>query len=127
MLRPGDHVDIMGTFARGQGTDWATVTLLQNVLVIATGDLRGGEGDVNTIGPPGSFSSITVCVDPVEAELFVFAMQRGPVNVALRSKDDLETVEDLPDKNFGDIFDSTKRADFQRRHAAKKIEALKAQ
>ena len=42
MLRPGDHVDILGTFARGQGTDWATVTLLQNVLVLATGDLRGG-------------------------------------------------------------------------------------
>ena len=51
MLRPGDHVDIMGTFAKGQGTDWATVTLLQNVLVIATGDMRGGaEGEAETLG-----------------------------------------------------------------------------
>jgi len=41
MLRPGDHIDLLGTFARGQGPDWATVTLLQNVLVIATGDVRG--------------------------------------------------------------------------------------
>jgi pilus assembly protein CpaB len=130
MLRPGDHVDVMGTFAKGQGTDWATVTLLQNVLVVATGDMRGGaEGEAETsgAGPPRSFSSITVSVDPEEAELLVFAMQRGPVNIALRSAEDIETVEDLPDKNFGDIFESQKRAAFQRRHAAKKIEALKAQ
>jgi pilus assembly protein CpaB len=130
MLRPGDHVDIMGTFAKGQGTDWATVTLLQNILVVATGDMRGGaegEAETSAAGPPRSFSSITVSADPEEAELLVFAMQRGPVNVALRSQDDLETVEDLPDKNFGDIFEQQKRVAFQRRHAAKKIEALKAQ
>jgi pilus assembly protein CpaB len=130
MLRPGDHVDIMGTFAKGQGTDWATVTLLQNVLIVATGDMRGGaEGEAETsgAGPPRSFSSITVSVDPEEAELLVFAMQRGPVNVALRSQEDIESAEDLPEKNFGDIFESQKRAAFQRRHAAKKIEALKAQ
>jgi hypothetical protein len=36
-------------------------------------------------------------------------------------------VEDLPDKNFGDIFEQQKRVAFQRRHAAKKIEALKSQ
>ncbi len=131
MLRPGDHVDIMGTFARGQGTDWATVTLLQNVLVLATGDMRGGaesDAEISQTGaPPRTFTSITVSVDPEEAELLAFSMQRGPVNVALRSQEDIETVDDLPDKNFGDIFESQKRAAFQRRHAAKKIEALKAQ
>jgi len=130
MLRPGDHIDLMGTFAKGQGTDWATVTLLQNVLVVATGDLRGGaenDAESSTPGAVRGFSSITVSVDPEEAELLVFAMQRGPVNVALRSAEDIETVEDLPDKNFGDIFESQKRAAFVRRHAAKKIEALKAQ
>ena len=129
MLRPGDHVDILGTFARAQ-QDYATVTLLQNVLVLATGEMRGsGENEEAASAAPGprTFNNITVSVDPEEAELLVFAMQRGPVNVALRSQDDLETVEDLPDKNFGDIFEQQKRVAFQRRHAAKKIEALKAQ
>src|SRR6476646_6002451 len=62
MLRPGDHVDILGTFARAQGTDWATVTLLQNVLVVATGDLRGtGEGEEAPVGGgPRTFNNITV-------------------------------------------------------------------
>lgn len=128
MLRPGDHIDIMGTFAKSQGTDWATVTLLQNVLVIATGDLRqSAEGEeVSQASGQHTFSNITVSVDLEEAELLVFSMQRGPINVALRAQDDLETVEEIPDKNFGDIFEVQKRAAFTRRHSQKKIEALKA-
>jgi pilus assembly protein CpaB len=127
MLRPGDRVDILGTFARQQGADYATVTLLQNVLVIATGDARG-EGDGESAGPGGgqrSFTNITLSVDLEEAELLVFAMQRAPLNLVLRSQEDVETVDDIPDKNFGDIFDTSKRASFVRKHAAKKIEALK--
>jgi pilus assembly protein CpaB len=122
MLRPGDHVDVLGTFARSQGSDWATVTLLQNVLVLATGSERGDGASSNR-----SFSNITVAVDLEEAELLVFAMQRGPINVALRSRDDIETIDDVPDKNFGDIFETQKRTAFARRHAQKKIEALKSQ
>jgi pilus assembly protein CpaB len=127
MLKPGDRIDVLGTFARGQGTDWATVTLLQNVLVIATGDVRGEGEEGAPGGGPRTFSNITVSVDLEEAELLVFSMQRGPINVALRSQEDIETLDDIPDKNFGDIFDTTKRTNFARRHAAKKIEALKPQ
>lgn len=129
MLRPGDHVDILGTFARNQGTDWSTVTLLQNVLVIATGDERGAVENEEPAHPgsgPRTFSNITVAVDLEEAELLVFSMQRGPINVALRSQDDIESVDDVPEKNFSDIFEVQKRAAFQRRHAAK-IEVLKPQ
>jgi pilus assembly protein CpaB len=128
MLRPGDHVDILGTFARAQ-QDYATVTLLQNVLVLATGELRGAaenEGETQN-GATRTFNNITVSVDPEEAEMLVFAMQRGPINVALRSQDDLETVDDVPEKNFGDIFEQKKRADFVRRHAKPRINELKAQ
>jgi pilus assembly protein CpaB len=131
MLRPGDHVDILGTFARAQ-QDYATVTILQNVLVLATGEIRGsGENEEQTTPSggtgPRTFNNITVSVDPEEAELLVFAMQRGPVNVALRSQDDVATFDDVPEKNFGDIFEQKRRADFAHRHAAKKIGELKAQ
>ncbi|HEY2743633.1 MAG TPA: Flp pilus assembly protein CpaB [Polyangia bacterium] len=130
MLRPGDHVDILGTFARAQ-QDYATVTILQNVLVLATGEIRGsGENEEAPAAGGGgqrTFNNITVSVDPEEAELLVFAMQRGPVNVALRSQDDVATFDDVPEKNFGDIFEQKRRADFAHRHAGKKIGELKAQ
>ena len=41
--------------------------------------------------------------------------------------EDMETVDDVPDKTFGDIFEMQKRAAFTRKRAQKKIEALKAQ
>lgn len=128
MLQPGDHIDILGTFARNQGADWSTVTLLQNVVVLATGDRRAtNEGEEPmAAGQSRSFTNITVAVDLEEAELLVFAMQRGPINVALRSQDDIETIDDMPEKNFSDIFEVQKRAAFARRHAAK-IEVLKPQ
>lgn len=131
MLRPGDHVDVLGTFARGQ-QDWATVTLLQNVLVLATGEQRGsGEGEGEATAPggaPRTFNNITLSVDPEEAELLVFAQQRGPLNVALRALDDAATFDDVPEKNFGDIFDVKRRADFVRRHVQRpKINELKPQ
>jgi pilus assembly protein CpaB len=128
MLHAGDHGDLLGTFARAQGTDFATVTLLQNVLVLATGSVRAaGELDGGTgQGGSRSFSSVTVQVDLEAAELLAFARERGPINVALRAPGDAETLEDVPDKNFGDIFESARRAAFLRRHR-QKIEPLRAQ
>jgi pilus assembly protein CpaB len=127
MLRPGDHVDILGTFSKNQGTEFATVTLLQNIAVLATGEQRGETSDPGEAAAGGghTITSITVSVDLEEAELLVFSMQRGPINIALRATDDLETMEQVPEKNFGDIFEAPKRANFARRHAAK-ILPLKA-
>ncbi len=126
MLRPGDVVDLLGTFARGSN-DFATVTLLQKVLVIATGDALATQGGPSpSTSGPRTFNSVTVSVDLEEAELLAFAVQRGPVSVALRAPDDLEIIEDIPTKTFGDIFDTQKRVEFTRRKL-KKIEALKPQ
>jgi pilus assembly protein CpaB len=127
MLQRGDRVDILGTFARNQGTDWATVTLLQNVPVLEIGDGRHGDDMTGGAAQPRSFTSITLAVDLEEAELLVFAIQRGPINIVLRGTEDMETVDDVPDKTFGDIFEMQKRAAFTRKRAAKKIEALKTQ
>ncbi len=123
MLRPGDHVDVLGTFARNQG-DTATVTLLQNVRVLAIGGERSREGENEN---QKAFGTITVAVDLEEAELLTFAVQRGPISIALRRDDDSETTQDVPDKNFGDIFETQRRSAFSRRHAQQKIEALKPQ
>ena len=77
-------------------------------------------------GGPRTFSSVTVAVDLEEAELLAFSVGRGPISVALRAQDDLEIIEDIPDKSFNDIFETRKRVEFTRRKL-KKIEALKSQ
>jgi pilus assembly protein CpaB len=62
MLRPGHRVDILGTFSKAGGVvskDRITVTLLQNVLVIATGsDVSAGDKDSGG----GRFTTVTLSV-----------------------------------------------------------------
>ena len=131
MLRPGDHVDILGTFARAQ-QDYATVTLLQNVLVLATGEMRGvgreRRGEPSGATGPRTFNNITVSVDPEEAELLVFAHaarpgQRGAALAGRRG--DVR-------RRAGEELRRHLRAEAARRlrapsRAPKKIDELKAQ
>jgi pilus assembly protein CpaB len=111
MLRPGDHVDVIGTFSRGSG-DSTTATILQNVAVLAVGDSRNQDD-----GAGGrQFSSVTLAVDLDEAELLMFAHQRGTLGYALRGDGDVETVTDIAEKSFTDVLDRQRRlAEYQRR------------
>jgi pilus assembly protein CpaB len=113
MLRPGDHVDVMGTFGR-TGTEAATATLLQNIVVLAIGDQRGQRNDVAE--PQRGFNSLTLAVDLDQAELLIFAQQRGALSFALRGDGDFETVLDIAEKNFNDVLDSKRRQSEYQRH-----------
>jgi Flp pilus assembly protein CpaB len=122
MLRAGDRVDVLGTFSRAQG-EWQTVTLLQNVLVLATGAERG-DGEA-AAAPSAPFNSVTLAVDLDEAELLTFAEQRGTIGFALRGDGDLETVTDIAEKSFGDVLEAQRRASQYRRHEHKRrVEGL---
>ena len=112
MLRSGDHIDVLGTFSQAANQS-QTVTLLQNLAVLAVGDMRG-----DAEGPTRGFNSVTLAVDLDEAELLVFAQQRGALSYALRSEGDFETVSDITEKSFGDVLDVHRRQAEYKRNAA---------
>ncbi|MDP3143634.1 MAG: Flp pilus assembly protein CpaB [Candidatus Omnitrophota bacterium] len=110
MVRVGDYVDIVGNFpvpmvqADGKtGAQLATVTLFQNVLVLAIGgqtsssvevSSRTGRGEVAPAPPPpsaGGAQTITFALPPKEAELLLFASQQGKLTLILRSPLDTGT------------------------------------
>ncbi len=104
LIRPGDHVDILGTFlfpAQGGGSKLATITLLQNVTVLATGGIWGRGAQDS--GPYG-YGSLTLSVSPVEAELLTFASERARLNFVLRSADNIQTEESMPVVGWEDIM-----------------------
>jgi pilus assembly protein CpaB len=103
-LRPGNHVDVLGTFDFGSGekSDVRTVTLMQDVWVMSVVDDigRATERDVITQPPEGApppekepgpsellgnEATITVAVRPDEAQKLVLAQQIGDLTVSLRS------------------------------------------
>lgn len=109
LVEPNDHVDILGTFTfpstKGDPQlDTVTLTILQNVTILATGKetarslletSRGGSGR-----KPGSYSTVTLLVTAKEAEMLVFAMQKGRLTLTLRNPSDVGSAKDLTNINF---------------------------
>ena len=93
-IRPNDHIDIIGTFKDPQTNENVAVTLLQNVIVLATGKITGTT-NVNLI--PESqreYNNVSLLVIPEEAEILVLAQELGALTMSLRNEDDVDVIEE---------------------------------
>ena len=94
---PGDRVDVMGMFQIPEKTGkMKTVarTILQCVPVISVG-YRGAR-----MG--GAYSSITLQVSPLEAELLYFAESQGRLKYLLRNRENI-AIEDIGMVDFNNL------------------------
>lgn len=109
MVRPGDYVDVLANFPVPQLVDGkqtvqlATVTLFQNVLVLAVGSQLREVSQVSTRTSRGSEAqapvqqaqTITFALSPQEAELISFAQEQGKLKLVLRPPLDTQ-IHPLP-------------------------------
>jgi pilus assembly protein CpaB len=93
-VRPNDHVDLIGTFKDPQTNEQVAVTLLQNVIVLATGKITGTT-NVNLI-PEGQrdYNNVSLLVIPEEAEILVLSQELGALTMSLRNEDDVDVLEE---------------------------------
>ena len=109
MVKPNDHVDVIGTFDLSDPTkasgpkakSLVTSTILQNVLVLATGKqtakMRGQEAV--------AYATVTLEVTPREAEMLAFAEQiKGRLVLTLRNRNDTHYEKELPQVDFEKIM-----------------------
>lgn len=90
-VRPNDHVDVIGSF-RDPGTEQQkTVTLLQNVVVLATGKITANTTHVSE--EDRRFQTVTLLVLPEEAEILTLAQETGTLTLLLRNPEDLDSEE----------------------------------
>jgi len=80
-VQPGTRVDVMATGTQGSGGQPQTITVLQNVAVIAVGGsllerLTSGESNAPVI---------TLLVSPDDAQRLALASQEGRIQLALRN------------------------------------------
>jgi pilus assembly protein CpaB len=80
-VQPGTRVDVMSTGTQGSGGEAQTITVLQNVAVIAVGGnllerLTSGESNAPVI---------TLLVSPDDAQRLALASQEGRIQLALRN------------------------------------------
>ncbi len=111
MVKPNDHVDVIGTFSFPKTApdgktiiqELVTCTILQNVLVLATGKETAKSAPVLSFGG-ASYSTVTLEVTPREAEMLVFAEQiKGRLSLTLRNRNDTSYEKELPQVDFAKI------------------------
>ena len=87
-VRPNDHVDVIANFRE---PELKTVTLLQNVVVLATGRITANTTYVSE--EDKRFQTVTLLVLPEEAEILSLAQELGTLTLLLRNPDDLDYQE----------------------------------
>lgn len=90
-VRPNDHVDVIGNFRDPENQQLKTVTLLQNVVVLATGRITANTTYVSD--EEKKFQTVTLLVLPEEAEILTLAQELGSLTLLLRNPDDLDYQE----------------------------------
>lgn len=108
MVKPSDHVDVIGTFDFGGDAgkkNFVTCTILQNVLVLATGTQTAKTGSRGNLGSGlDGYSLVTLEVTPREAEMIAFAEQmKGRLVLTLRNRNDTSFEKELPQVDFAKI------------------------
>lgn len=110
MVKPNDHVDVIGTFnfpddeGKIRRGDPITCTILQNVLVLATGK-ETAKSRTRDLGFRNStYTTVTLEVTPREAEMLAFAEQiKGRLILTLRNRNDTSSEKELPQVNYEKI------------------------
>jgi len=107
LIRPDNNVDIIGTFhfpdMKGdQSLDTITLTILQNVRVLATGTetVKALDGAERNVGVKRSYNSVTLCLKPKEVEMIIFASQKGKLTLSLRNYEETAIEPDTQSVNF---------------------------
>jgi pilus assembly protein CpaB len=105
LVRPGDRVDVLGTFAQPNSVDnRTTVVLLQNVLVLGRND------GVTDSRPTQGGSELALSLSLQHAQILTSAADKGKLSVALRSPDDVVLQEGLVDFSSALLVEAEKRA-----------------
>jgi pilus assembly protein CpaB len=114
LIQPGDHIDILGSFrpvSDGRAELETTITLLQNVVILALGQVTSARSGMRH-DRAGS-SMLTILVTPEEASLLIHAQRVGKLHNVLRNPEDIETFENLPKITFTDILQPRVREEIQ--------------
>jgi pilus assembly protein CpaB len=95
-VEPGDRVDVVGVFPEPRTREMVATTMLQNVIVLATGRISGQTNRRLLSESERAYNTVTLHVLPEAAEMLILAQELGQIYLTLRSPDDNE-IYDLGD------------------------------
>ncbi|MGC4120967.1 MAG: Flp pilus assembly protein CpaB [Myxococcales bacterium] len=93
-IRPNDHVDVIGSFRDPRSGDQMATTLMQNVVVLATGKLTATTNLNLLAESERGYNTITFLLLPEEAEILSLAAELGSLTLTLRNPEDIDQQEE---------------------------------
>jgi len=114
LLRPSDRVDVLLSLGSQNESTGTTLTLLQNLLVLAVGGTTQ-KADVNE-RTYGRGSTVTVSATAEQAQVLTEAMRRGKLTLTLRNSDDITLIEGIAETTAKDL--TTRNAQLTRSGSA---------
>jgi pilus assembly protein CpaB len=109
-VRPNDHIDVIGTFKDPDTNQQVALTLLQNVIVLATGKITGTTNTNLLPENERTYTNVTLMVVPEEGEILTLAQELGSLSLALRNEDDIGTLENRNPTSVKTLFDGERRS-----------------
>ena len=118
-MKPGDRVDMIAVLDFGGGKEGKLAkTVLQDVVVLAVGrnvsgnvartidpDPYGGKDKVRSLAEDYSFTSVTLEVDPTQAEQLALILNSGEnaIDLSLRNNDDSDRTG-INSMSYGELL-----------------------
>lgn len=94
LLRPNDRVDVLLTQNPAGKTPGSTVTLLQNLRVLAVGSAVSGSASGERLR--SGEQTVTLSASVEQSQILTQAKQRGRLSLTLRNAEDTTLVEGVP-------------------------------
>lgn len=102
---PGMHVDVLVTGRPPNGDGDMTTTCLQNILVLSAGQTMQADARGQAMPAP----TVTLLVDPEQAETLTLAGSDGHIQLVLRNSSD-QTVEKTPGRYVTELYNGHRPA-----------------
>ena len=93
-VRPGDRVDVISSIRQPGVEGKLAITLLQDVMVLATGKLSQTTNFSVLEGPAKEYTNVSLLLLPEEVEVLVLAKEIGSYRLTLRNDDDRDVRRD---------------------------------
>jgi pilus assembly protein CpaB len=92
-IEPADRVDVIGVLRDPKSGELISMTMLQNVIVLATGRIGGQTNRRLLTDTEQAYDTVTVHVLPEAAEMLVLAQDLGTLYLTLRNPEDNDINE----------------------------------
>ena len=132
-VKPGNYIDVLGSFDFGEGdkSDLRTVTLFQNVLVLAVGDDLG-QSNPQTLDAAAAQDNyvrnttrnngtIVVSLSPLDCQKVTLAQEMGSLSLSLRSLWEDQRFVDLEKTSIHTAIGIPKKVRYQRKASYRTI------